>query len=51
MYLVPLPIPWFMANFAERLRHLRTARNLTQTRMAELLAISPCVYSRWEPAT
>ena len=48
MYLAPLPIPWFMANFAQRLRDLRTARNLTQTRLAELLAISPRVYSRWE---
>jgi transcriptional regulator with XRE-family HTH domain len=48
MYLAPLPIPWFMANFAQRLRDLRTARNLTQTRLAELLSISPRVYSRWE---
>jgi transcriptional regulator with XRE-family HTH domain len=48
MFLAPLPIPWFMANFAQRLRELRTARSLTQTRLAELLAISPRVYSRWE---
>jgi transcriptional regulator with XRE-family HTH domain len=48
MYLAPLPIPWFMANFAQRLRDLRNSRNLTQTRLAELLAISPRVYSRWE---
>ena len=37
-----------MANFAQRLKQLRTTRNLTQTRLAELLAISPRVYSRWE---
>lgn len=48
MYLASLPIPWFMANFAQRLRELRTARNLTQTRLAELLSVSPRVYSRWE---
>jgi transcriptional regulator with XRE-family HTH domain len=42
------PIPWFIANFAQRLKELRTARSLTQTRLAELLAISPRVYSRWE---
>lgn len=48
MYLAPLQTPWFMANFAQRLKELRTARNLTQTRLAELLGISPRVYSRWE---
>jgi len=37
-----------MPNLAQRLRELRTARNLTQTRLAELLDISPRVYSRWE---
>ncbi len=37
-----------MANFAQRLKELRTERKLTQTRLAELLAISPRVYSRWE---
>jgi transcriptional regulator with XRE-family HTH domain len=37
-----------MADFAQRLKELRTARNLTQTRLAELLEISPRVYSRWE---
>jgi DNA-binding XRE family transcriptional regulator len=44
----PLSFPWFMANFAQRLREPRTARSLTQTRLAELPAISPRVYSRWE---
>ena len=48
MCTAPLPIPWFMANFAQRLRELRTTRKLTQTRLAELLAVSPRVYSRWE---
>ena len=37
-----------MPNFAQRLRDLRTARKLTQTRLAELLEVSPRVYSRWE---
>src|ERR1039458_109586 len=44
----PLAIPWFMANVAQRLRELRMARKLTQTRLAELLGVSPRVYSRWE---
>jgi transcriptional regulator with XRE-family HTH domain len=48
MCTAPLPTSWFMANFAQRLKQLRTARTLTQTRLAELLAISPRVYSRWE---
>jgi transcriptional regulator with XRE-family HTH domain len=43
-----LPVPWFMPTFAYRLKELRTARNLTQTRLAELMSISPRVYSRWE---
>lgn len=37
-----------MAYFAQRLKQLRTARKLTQTRLAELLEVSPRVYSRWE---
>jgi transcriptional regulator with XRE-family HTH domain len=37
-----------MTDFHQRLRHLRTARKLTQTRVAELLGISPRVYTRWE---
>lgn len=48
MCAAPLPVPWFMPNFAQRLKELRTARNLTQTRLAELMTISPRVYSRWE---
>lgn len=37
-----------MPNFAQHLRDLRAARKLTQTRLAELLEVSPRVYSRWE---
>lgn len=37
-----------MAQFAEQLRKLRSARNVTQTRLAQLLGISPRVYNRWE---
>jgi len=37
-----------MTDFPPRLRQLRTARKLTQTRMAELLEVSPRVYTRWE---
>ena len=48
MCTAPLPTSWSMANFAQRLKQLRIARTLTQTRLAELLAISPRVYSRWE---
>ena len=43
-----LPAFFFMANFAQRLKQLRNERKLTQTRLAELLGISPRVYSRWE---
>ena len=39
---------WNMTDFHERLRQLRTARKLTQTRVAELLGVSPRVYTRWE---
>lgn len=39
---------WPMPDFSQRLRELRSARKLTQTRLAELLDISPRVYSRWE---
>lgn len=48
MFAVPDSFSWPMANFAQRLRDLRSARKLTQTRLAELLQISPRVYSRWE---
>ena len=37
-----------MSVFAERLRLLRQARNVTQARLAELLGVSPRVYNRWE---
>lgn len=42
------PPDWTMTGFQQRLRQLRTKRKLTRTRMAELLAISPRVYTRWE---
>lgn len=40
-----------MAAFAERLRTLREARKMTQTRLAALLEIDPRVYNRWERGT
>ena len=40
-----------MSAFAERLRLLREARQITQTRLATLLEIDPRVYNRWERGT
>jgi len=37
-----------MTNFAERLRQLRSERNITQVRLAQVLGVSPRVYNRWE---
>ena len=37
-----------MSVFAERLKLLRQARSMTQSRLAELLAVNPRAYSRWE---
>ena len=34
---------FFMANFAQRLKELRTIRKLTQNRLAELLNVKPRV--------
>lgn len=43
------PIVWVdMSAFAERLRLLREARHITQTRLASLLEVDPRVYNRWE---
>lgn len=42
------PPDWNMTDFHERLRRLRKARKLTQTRVAELLGVRPRVYTRWE---
>ena len=42
------PLDWNISNFSQRLRELRMARKITQTRVAELLAVSPRVYTRWE---
>ena len=39
-----------MSAFAERLRLLREARNLSQVRLAELLGVDPRAYNRWEKA-
>lgn len=45
-------LEWFpsvaMKQFAERLRALREARKITQTRLAALLGVDPRVYNRWE---
>jgi transcriptional regulator with XRE-family HTH domain len=49
MSAVPLiRFEWSMADFPERLKQLRMARKLTQTRVAELLGVAPRVYTRWE---
>ena len=37
-----------MSTFAERLKLLRQARSMTQTRLSQLLAIDPRAYNRWE---
>ncbi len=37
-----------MEGFAKSLRETRSARGLTQARLAELLTVSPRVYNRWE---
>jgi transcriptional regulator with XRE-family HTH domain len=42
------PSGWNVTDFRQRLRQLRVARKVTQTRVAELLGISPRVYTRWE---
>lgn len=42
------PMDWHMEKFAERLKQLRSARKMTQTRLAQLLEVSPRVYNRWE---
>lgn len=40
--------PLDMASLPERLKEMREARGLTQTRVAELLGVSLRVYHRWE---
>lgn len=40
-----------MSDFAERLRLLRESRQLTQTRLAELIEVDPRAYNRWERGT
>lgn len=48
MHIRPHRVVLDMANFAERLRTLRSRRNINQVRFADLLGISPRVYNRWE---
>jgi transcriptional regulator with XRE-family HTH domain len=43
-----LPPGWNVADFSQRLRQLRVASKVTQTRVAGLPGISPSVYTRWE---
>ncbi len=46
------PLAWIdMSAFPERLRLLRETRQMTQTRLAELLETNPRVYNRWERGT
>jgi len=42
------PRDWHMEKFAERLKQMRSTRKMTQTRLAQLLEVSPRVYNRWE---
>jgi DNA-binding XRE family transcriptional regulator len=42
------PVDWNMERFAEQLKQLRSARKMTQTRLTQLLEVSPRVYNRWE---
>jgi len=37
-----------MEDFVQRLKDFRAARGLSQTRLAQLLDVSPRVYNRWE---
>ncbi|EBX8168041.1 XRE family transcriptional regulator [Salmonella enterica subsp. enterica serovar Glostrup] len=37
-----------MSAFSERLKALREARGLTQTRLAEMIDVQPRAYNRWE---
>ncbi|WP_244161640.1 helix-turn-helix transcriptional regulator [Photorhabdus luminescens] len=40
-----------MSVFSERLKMLREARGLTQSRLAEMIEVLPRVYNRWERDT
>lgn len=40
-----------MSEFAQRLRLLREARQLTQVRLAELIEVDARAYNRWERGT
>lgn len=49
---MPISHSWIglldMSAFSQRLKLLRSARNITQTRLAQLLEVDPRVYNRWE---
>jgi transcriptional regulator with XRE-family HTH domain len=52
MHPCSFPNAWVdMSVFSERLRLLREARQLTQTRLSALLEVDPRVYNRWERGT
>ncbi len=40
-----------MSALSERLKLLRSARNITQARLAKLMDVDPRVYNRWERGT
>ncbi len=40
-----------MSDFSEHLKLIRLSRNITQTRLAELVGADPRVYNRWERGT
>jgi len=48
MIQTPLVDMTLMSGFPETLKTLRTQRDLTQARLAEMLGVSPRVYNRWE---
>lgn len=52
MHTCSFPDTWVaMTVFSDRLRLLREARQITQTRLASLLGVDPRVYNRWERGT
>jgi transcriptional regulator with XRE-family HTH domain len=52
MHTCSFPDMWVvMTVFSDRLRLLREARQITQTRLASLLGVDPRVYNRWERGT
>ena len=45
---IPIEVRMAMEEFARRLKEFRISRGLKQNEVADLLAISPRVYNRWE---